>query len=111
MSKILQKQLSKFSASGKFYLLSSLCLKQLAQDCRFSHDPNKFIFDFPSYVLTENKENDYADFLTQFELLYRDTVMFDMRSKIRNFLKAKLINIGFSTLKSYSFIICLKLSL
>ena len=29
--------------------------------------------------------------------------MFDMRSKIRNFLKAKWITISFSTLKSYSF--------
>ena len=40
--------------------------------------------------------------LTQFELLYRDT-MFEMKSKICNFLKNKLKDISFSTLKSHSF--------
>ena len=53
----------------------------------FSHDPNKVIFNFSSYVLKEDEKSliceglrfciqskkiEYVDFLTQFELLYRD---------------------------------------
>ena len=49
------------------------------------------------------KKIEYADFLTQFELLYRDTIMFEMKSENRDFLKSKLKDIYFSTLKSYSF--------
>ena len=49
------------------------------------------------------KKIEYADFLTQFELLYRDTIMFEMKSENRDFLKSKLKDISFSTLKSYSF--------
>ena len=61
---------------------------------RFSCDPNEVIFNFFSYVLTEYKKSllckelrfsippkniEYADFLTQFELLYRDTITFEMK--------------------------------
>ena len=42
----------------------------------------------------------YANILTKFELLYRDTILFDMKSKTRDFLKRKLKDICFST---YSF--------
>ena len=80
---------------------------------RFSHDPNKVIFNFSSYVSTEDgksllckgprfcippKKIEYADFLTQFELLYRDTIMFEMKSENRDFLENKLKDICFSTL-------------
>ena len=79
--------------------------KQVVTDCRSSHDPNKVIFTFTSYLLTEDEKSllckghrfcipsktiEYADFLTQFELLfreYRNTIMFEMKSEIRNFLK------------------------
>ena len=82
---------------------------------RFSRDPNEVIFNFSSYVLAEYKKSllckelrfsippkniEYADFLTQFELLYRDTIMFEMKSENH---KNKLKDICFSTLKSYSF--------
>ena len=85
---------------------------------RFSHDPNKVIFNFSSYVLTKDdksllckelrfcippKKVEYPDILTKFELLYRDTILFEMKSETRNFLKNKLKDIYFSTLKSYSF--------
>ena len=85
---------------------------------RFSHDPNKVIFNFSSYALTEYQKSllckdlrfsippkkiEYADVLTQFELLYGDTVMFEMKSENRDFLKNKLKDICFSTLKSCSF--------
>ena len=84
---------------------------------RFSHDPNKVTFNFSSHAFTENEKSllckgirfsiplkkiEYADFLTQFELLYRDTVMCEMKSENRDFLKNKLKDV-FSTLKSYSF--------
>ena len=70
------------------------------------------------YVLTEDekrllckglrscippKKIEYADFLTQFELLYSDTIMFEKKSENRDFLKNKLKDICFSALKSYSF--------
>ena len=82
------------------------------------HDPNKVIFSFSSYFLTEDEKSllckrlrfcippkkiEYADFLTQFELLYRDTIMFETKSENCDFLKNKLKDICFSTLKSYSF--------
>ena len=75
---------------------------------RFSHDPNAVIFYFPSHVLTEHEKSllckrlrfsvppkkiEYADFLTQFELLYRDTIMFEMKSKNCDLLKNKLKDI------------------
>ena len=80
---------------------------------RFSHDPNKVIFNFSSYVLTKDKKRllckglkfcippkkiEYADFLTQFELLYRDTIMFKMKSENRDFLKKKFKDICLSTI-------------
>ena len=49
------------------------------------------------------KKIEYTAFLTQFELLYRDTLMFEMKSENSDFLKNKLRDICFSTLKSYSF--------
>ena len=48
------------------------------------------------------KKIEYADFLIQFKLLYRDT-LFEMKSKNRHFLKTKLKDICFSNLKSYSY--------
>ena len=84
---------------------------------RFLHDPNKVIFNFSSYVLTADeksllckglrfcippKKTEYADFLSQFELLHRETIMFEMESENRDFLKKKLKDICFSTLKLYS---------
>ena len=85
---------------------------------RFSHDYNKVIFNFSSYVLTEDEKSlfckefrfcipfkkiEYADFPRQFELLHRETIMFEIKSENRNFLKNKLKDLCFSTLKSYSF--------
>ena len=78
----------------------------------------KAFFNFSSHVLIEHAKNllckglrfsippkkiEYTDFLTQFELLCRDTIMFKMKSKNCNFLKNKLKDICFSTFKSYSF--------
>ena len=42
------------------------------------------------------------DFLTQHELLYRDTVRFEMKSENCHFPKSKLKDICFSTFKFYS---------
>ena len=85
---------------------------------RFSHDPNKVISNFSSNVLTEDEKSllckelrfcippkkiEYADILTKFELLYRDTILFEMKSKTCDFLKSKLKDICSCTLKSCSF--------
>ena len=86
-------------------------LSDLIPDCkvnltRSSDVPNKVIFNFSSYVLTEKeklllckglrfciplKNIECGDFLKQFELLYRDTVMFEMKLIL-------LINISQSSL-------------
>ena len=98
--------------------LSNLIPGYEVKTARFSHDPNKVIFNFSSHVLTEDKKVyfrkglgflchqkkiDYTDCLTQFELLYRDTAMFEMRSENRYFRKNKLKDICFPILKSYNF--------
>ena len=84
---------------------------------RLSHDSNKVIFNFSSHVITNEKrllckglrfsippkKIEYSNFLTQFELLYRDTLMFEMKSENCNVLKDKIKNICVSTLKSYLF--------
>ena len=72
---------------------------------RFLHDPNKVVFNFSSHVLTKDEKSllckrlrfcippkkiEYADFLKQFELLYR-------KSENGDFLKNKLKGICFST--------------
>ena len=77
---------------------------------RFSHDPNKVIFTFSSHDLTEHQKNlhckgfrfsippkriDYGGFLIQFELLYRSTFMFEMKSENRGFIKNKLKDVFF----------------
>ena len=49
------------------------------------------------------KKIEHANFLTQFELLYRNTIMFQMKSEICDFLKNKFKGICFSTFKSHSF--------
>ena len=83
-----------------------------------SHDPEKVISNFSSHTLSESekrllckglrfalppKKIDYADFLAQFELLYRDTFEFNLPSEKRDFLKNKLKDICFSTLSYYNF--------
>ena len=84
-------------------------------DC---HDPEKLISNFSSHILSDfeksllckglrfalpPKKIDYADFLLQFELLYRDTLQFNLPSEKRDLLKNKLKDICFSTLNSYNF--------
>ena len=54
-------------------------------------------------LLYHLKKIDYADFLLQFELFYRDTLQFNLPSEKRDLLKNKLKDICFSTLNSYNF--------
>ena len=83
-----------------------------------SHDPEKVISNFSSDILSDSKKSlqckglrfalppkkiDYADFLLQFELLYHDTLQFNLLSEKRDLLKNELNNICFSTLSSYNF--------
>ena len=83
-----------------------------------SYDPEKVISNFSSHILSNSEQSllckglrfalppkkiDYADFLLQFELLYRDTLEFNLPSEKRDLLKNKLKDICFSTLNSYDF--------
>ena len=83
-----------------------------------SHDPEIVISNFSSHILSDfeiglpckslkfallPKTIDYADFSLQFELLYRDTLQFNLPSEKRDLLKNKLKDICFSTLNSYNF--------
>ena len=83
-----------------------------------SHDPERVIVNFSSHILSDSKKSllckglrfalppkeiDYADFLVQFELLYRDTLEFNLPSENFDFLKNKLKDICFSTLNPYNF--------
>ena len=67
-----------------------------------SHDPEKVISNFSSHILSDSEKSllckglrfaltpkkiDYADFLLQFELLYRDTLQFNLPSEKRDLLK------------------------
>ena len=67
-----------------------------------SHDPEKVISNFSSHILSypeksllckvlgfalPPKKIDCADFLLQFELLYRDTLEFNLPSEKRDLLK------------------------
>ena len=98
--------------------LSDLFLGYQVNPTRFSHHPNKVSFNSSSHILTEDEKsllynelrssispekNDYADFLTQFEFSYRDTIMFKMKFENRKFLKNKLKDIFFSTLRLHNF--------
>ena len=49
------------------------------------------------------KRIDYTNLSVQFELLYRDTLEFNLPSEKRDFFQNKLKDIGFSTLNSYNF--------
>ena len=77
---------------------------ELINSNRFSQDPNKFTFKFSSYVLRKKEKSllckglrfsippkkiEYANFFTQIQLLYRDTIMFEIKSENHNFLKNK----------------------
>ena len=58
---------------------------------------------FSSKFALPPKKIDYANFLLQFELLYCDTLDFNLPSEKRDLLKNKLKDICFSTLNSYNF--------
>ena len=83
-----------------------------------SHDPEKGISNFSSHILSDSEKSllckglrfalpakkiDYADFPLQFELLYRDTLQFNLPSEKRDLLKNKLKDICSSTLNCYNF--------
>ena len=83
-----------------------------------SHDPEKVISNFSSHILSGSEKSllckglrfalrpkkiYYADFLLQFEVLYRDTLEFNLPSEKHDLLNNKLKDICFSTLNSYNF--------
>ena len=88
------------------------------ETCLDSHDPKKVISNSFSHILSDSEKSllckglrfalppkkiDYVDFLLQFELMYRDTLQFNIPSEKQDLLKNKLKVICFSTLNSYNF--------
>ena len=79
-----------------------------------THDPEKVISNFSSYELTSNdkkllskglrfavapKKIDYSSYLSEFELLYRNTFDFDLTPEERDRFKTKLKDIALSSYK------------
>ena len=65
-------------------------------------DPKKNLLCIKVLVALPPKKIDYGGFLVLFELLYCDTLEFNLPSEKRDFLKNKH-KIFFSTLNSYNF--------
>ena len=71
-----------------------------------SHDSEKVIFNFSSHTLPDPEKSLLCKglrFALQFQLLYRETLEFNLPSEKRDFLKNELNDIRFSTLNSYNF--------
>ena len=81
------------------------------------HDPKKIISNFSSYKLTTAdklllskglqfaippRQIEYSDFLSEFELLYRNTLDLELSSEVRNNFKTRLKDISLSSLKYYN---------
>ena len=87
------------------------------ENSQTSHDPDKFIFNYSSHVLTESEKSllckglnfaipaktlEYADYLLPFELLYRDILNLDITNKKKEVLKTRIKDCAFSSLNSYN---------
>ena len=87
--------------------LLQLSLKQVIND---SHHPNKVIFDFASYELSDVEKSvlckglnfsvkpksiEYLELLLSFELLFRDVKQENLCSEDLSLMKAKLLNTAF----------------
>ena len=81
------------------------------------HDPDKIIFNYSSYNLSEGEKSllckglnfavppdklEYSDFLLPFEFLYRDIKDLDLPNEKTNILKAKITDCGLSSFKLYN---------
>ena len=82
-------------------LTQSFHMTLIFRHMSFTEDEKSSLCKGLRFSISPKKIN-YADFLAQFELLYRATILFEMKSENCNFLKNKLKDICFSTLKSYS---------
>ena len=84
--------------------LLQLSLKQVIND---SHDPNKVIFDFASYELSDVEKSvlckglnfsvkpksiEYSEFLLPFELLFRDVKQEHLCTEDLSLVKARLLD-------------------
>ena len=82
-----------------------------------SHDPDKVIFNFLDYKLTEREKSvlckglefaispnklDYADFMLPFELLFRDIKNTDLSILQTKAVKSKILDTAFSSFDSFN---------
>ena len=94
--------------------LLQLLLKQVIND---SHHPNKVIFDFASYELSDVEKSvlckglnfsvkpksiEYLELLLSFELLFRDVKQENLCSEDLSLMKAKLLNTAFFSYETFS---------
>ena len=94
--------------------LKNLSLKEVIND---SHDPNKVIFNFSSYELSDVEKNvlceglnfsvkpksiEYSEFLLPFELLFRDVKQENFHSEDLSLIKARLLDTALSSHESFS---------
>ena len=81
------------------------------------HDPNKVIYNFSDYQLTESEKSvlckglqfafppsklEYADFMLPFELLFRDIKNFDLSVPQSKAVKSKLLDTAFSSFDKFN---------
>ena len=82
-----------------------------------SHDPEKVIFNISSYELSSSNRNllskelrfaippkqiDYSNFMTEFELLYRNTLDLSMTTEEKDRFKTKLKDIALSSFRLFN---------
>ncbi|XP_057292667.1 uncharacterized protein LOC130621400 [Hydractinia symbiolongicarpus] len=84
---------------------------------KVGHDPNKVIFNFSSYKLSDSEKSllckglnfaippkklEYASYLVPFELLMRDINRDDLSNEDKNYIKTRLKDTAFSSYYSYN---------
>ena len=94
--------------------LLEISLKEVIND---NHDPNKVIFNFSSYELSDVEKSvlckglnfsvkpksiEYSEFLLAFELLFRDVKQENLHSEDLSLIKARLLDTALSSYESFS---------
>ena len=89
----------------------------LLKDKKPQHDPEKIIFNYSSYVLSEAEKSllqkglnfsippkkfNHADYLVNFELFYRDIRNLQVLSTRFNFIKTKTKDVALSSFRTYN---------
>ena len=94
--------------------LLEVLLKEVIND---SHNPNRVIFNFSSYELSDNEKSvlrkglnfsvkpksiEYSEIILPFELLFRDIIQENLCSEDLSLMKARLLDTALSSYESFS---------